>query len=159
VTVADLDGLMLESKYGELTYLVKGPLLTQWRDGFPKQEPKIIAFEFDRYICEIGPAIRRMELTDEDKEYVARRITFDFADPHFTDMWEHVPPKVEPPWPSYEDAHPNAIPGLAKQIGMVDEALAYEQRREGGPRESVVKKLTEGQESGLPVEEDDLAAV
>jgi len=158
MTIQDLDTLMLESKYGEMTYMVKGPLVTNWKDGFPKQEPKLFVFQFDRFMCDIGDEIRRMELTDEDKEYVLRKIERDLADIDMrADMWIHQPPKVNPPWPNYEETHANAIPGIAKSIGLVDEALTYESRREGGPRESVVKKLQEGQSEA--VEADDFAAV
>jgi len=152
-----LDGLMLESKYGELSYLIKGPIQTTYRDGFPRQEPKIIALQFDRYVCDVGNELSRMELTEEDREYVARRIEGDLKDPLFTDFAVHEPPKIHPPWPTYDRMHPNAVAGMARQVGMVEEALAYEQRRDGGPRESVVKKLEETLRE--PASEDDFAAV
>jgi hypothetical protein len=149
---------MLESKYGEMTYMVKGPLVTNWKDGFPKQEPKLFVFQFDRYMLDVGEEIRRMELTDEDKEYVLRKIERDLKDIDMReDMWVHEPPRVAPPWPNYEDTHVNAIPGIAKNIGLVNEAIAYESRRDGGPRESILKKLQE--ETELQIDADDFAAV
>jgi len=160
MTVQDLDTLMLESKWGEMTYIIKGPMEVKWRDGFPKQEQKHMVFQFDRYMCDIGEECRRMELTDEDKEFVVRKIEHDLKDVDMrAELWVHEPPKISPPWPTYEDTHHNTIPGIAKSVGLVDEALAYEMRREGGPRESVVKKLEELQAGTAPVGEDDFAAV
>jgi len=160
VTIQDLDGLVLESKYGELQYILKGPIVTNWSSGLPRQEPKEFVFQFDRYVCEIGEECRRMELTDEDKEYVVRQIERHLKDPDYrSDLWIHEPPKIDPPWPTYEGMHHNSIPGFAQQAGMVEEALLYEQRRPGGPRESVLRKLEELAETAPPVTEDDFAAV
>lgn len=160
MTIGDLDTLMLESKYGEMTYMIKGPIITNWADGFPRQEPKLIVFQFDRFMLDVGEECRRQELSDEDKEYVVRKIERDLADIDMrADMWIHRPPKTEPPWPTYDDTHPNAIAGIAKSVGLVAEAITYEQRREGGPRESVLKKLEEQEPQGAPIAEDDFAAV
>jgi len=160
VTVQDLDTLMLESKYGEMTYMVKGPMVTNWKDGFPKSEPKLFVFQFDRYMLDVGDEIRRMELTDEDKEYVLRKIERDLADVDMrADMWVHKPPTPVPPWPTYDDMHGNAVPPFAKQAGMIEQALAYEQRRPQGARPGVVAKLEELQAEEQPVTEDDFAAV
>ena len=54
-------------------------------------------------------------------------------------VWEIKAAKAEKPWPKYDDAHHNAIPGLAEQLGLVAEALVYE--RQNKNRESVVKGL------------------
>jgi len=158
MTIQDLDGLLLESKYAEPALIVKGPIVTNWQDGLPRQEPKHFVFQFDRYICDVGEECRRMELTDEDKEFVARKFTTDLQNPDIrADYWVHEPPVAAPPWPNYENTHAQAIPGIAKQIGMVMEAIAYEERRDGGPRESVVRKLQESQEQQAT--EDDFVAV
>lgn len=164
MTIQDLDTLLLESKYSEMQYLVKGPMVTTWNDGFPRQQPKIIEFQFDRFMLDVGEEIRRKELTDEEKEYVARKIERDLGDIDMrADMWVHEVPVVEPPWPTYQAMHGNAIPPFAKQAGMVAEALVYEQRgRPDGPREGVVRKLTELLDEtpgAAEVTEDDFAAV
>jgi hypothetical protein len=45
------------------------------------------------------------------------------------------------PWPSYDEAHHFKIPALAAELGLLEEALAYEQANKN--RESVVSGLEE----------------
>jgi len=47
--------------------------------------------------------------------------------------------KVTKPWPSYDDTHHNKIASLASELGLVAEALAYEQ--ENKKRASVIEQL------------------
>ena len=54
--------------------------------------------------------------------------------------------KVQKPWPSYDDTHHNKIASLASELGLVTEALAYEQ--DNKQRASVIEQL----EVVLPVE-------
>jgi hypothetical protein len=162
VSAEGLDTLVLESKWGELQYLAKGPMITSWRDGFPKQEPKLIILQFDRFLCEVRDDVDRQELTDEDKEYLARKIEHDLRDPMFVDFWIHERPKPGKPWPTYDTTKVDQIPMIADATGTVYEALLYEQRgREGGPREAVVQKLQEMQidQEDDTVNEDDFSAV
>lgn len=56
-------------------------------------------------------------------------------------VWEVTLATVTAPWPTYDKAHHNQIPVLAEQLGLVAEALAYEQQQQQRP--SVVAKLTE----------------
>jgi hypothetical protein len=56
-------------------------------------------------------------------------------------VWEVTMSKVAAPWPTYDKAHHNQIPVLAEQLGLVAEALAYEQQEQNRP--SVVAKLSE----------------
>lgn len=67
------------------------------------------------------------------------------------EVWAHVLPKAEKPWPTYDDTHHKAIPGLAEQLGLVAEALAYEQ--ENKARGEVVASLTEKLEAQNAEEE------
>lgn len=156
----ELEKIVLESKYPQFQFIVKGPRITIWKDGYPVQEPKHIVLFFDRFLCVMEDVIRDQELTEEDQEFVKRGLEAAFKNPTFTDMKIHEAPKINAPWPNYESTHHNQVSVIAGQIGMVAEALTYELRgREGGPRESVVKKLTELQNGvTAPDHEDDLVA-
>jgi len=54
--------------------------------------------------------------------------------------------KAAKPWPSYDTTHHNKIASLASELGLVNEALAYEQ--ENKQRASVIEQL----EAALPTE-------
>jgi hypothetical protein len=43
-------------------------------------------------------------------------------------VWLHSEAPAAKPWPTYDEAHHKSIPGLAEQLGLVAEALAYEQQ-------------------------------
>ena len=138
----NVDGLVLESQYAEYNYCVKGPLIIDYSDGFPKQVPKHIVLDFDSYLCEIDDVVLRNELTEEDREYIGRAIEGALKNPMFKEMWVHEAPKPPIPWPSYNETPASEVPVVAKTIGLLQEALAYEQRgRPEGPRPTVVKKL------------------
>jgi hypothetical protein len=138
-----LDGLVLESKYSQYQFLVKGPLEKVWRDGFPVDEYTIIPLQFDRYLCEVDEMARNQEWGEQQREAVGGSIQRHLDDPGFRDMWIHESPKPPLPWPTYDETHHNQIPVIAQATGMVIAALAYEQRgRPGGPRVSVVEKLS-----------------
>ena len=163
-----IDGLVLESKYPEYQWCIKGPIRKVWKDGFPVDEPKLLVLQFDRYLCEVDEMVQNQEWTPEDKEYVARIMERDLVDPRFRDAWQHQAPKIHPPWPTYDETHHNQVPVIAKATGQVAEALAYEERgRPDGPRESVVKKLrallAEPRDNGSaapePAEAEDLLSV
>jgi len=163
ITAENLRDVVLESKYGEYQYLAKGPLQTSWRDGFPKQEPKLISLQFERFLCEVRDEIDRQELTEEDQQYLAAKLQHDLSDTMYRDMWVHEPVKPDKPWPSYEETDVKQIAVVAKATGLVEQALTYERRRDDGPREDVVKELSELQEFAgaidLTVNEDDFTAV
>lgn len=66
-------------------------------------------------------------------------------------------PSFKAPWPNYDSTHHFRIPGLAAELGVIDEAVAYERATKN--RESVLKSL-EGQR-GKPLpepESEDLVA-
>lgn len=149
----NIDEIVLESKYPEFQWCVKGPLQKVWKDGFPVDEQKILMLYFDRYLCEVADMIRDQEWTDEDKLYAERALDRFLNDPNFRDAWVHEMPKPAMPWPTYDQTHHNQVAVVAAATGQVGEALMYEQRgREGGPRESVVKKL-QALLSDTPVDE------
>lgn len=56
-------------------------------------------------------------------------------------VWEVTLAKAEKPWPTYDETHHNQIPTLATTLGLVFEAIAYEEQ--GKNRESVLAKLRE----------------
>jgi hypothetical protein len=141
-TEMDINGLILESRCSETLMLLKGPLQQVWRDGFPVQEQKILRLQFDRYLCEVDQQGREQEWTEEERLYVARGINAQLSDPGRRDeVWVHVVAKPPLPWPTYDETHPKQIHTIAKATGVVREALAYEQRRDGGPRPDVVRLL------------------
>jgi len=136
----DIDGVVLESKYPEFQFLIKGPLQKMWRDGFPVEEHKIIALQFDRYLCELDVMAKNQEWTEEERESVARTIAQQLDDPSFRDMWVHEIPRPPKPWPTYDETPEAQIVTIATATGTVFAALAYEQRgRE--PRPAVLAKL------------------
>lgn len=56
-------------------------------------------------------------------------------------VWEVTLSKVAAPWPTYDTTPHGQVVTLAEQLGLVAEALAYEQQEKNRP--SVVEKLTE----------------
>jgi hypothetical protein len=56
-------------------------------------------------------------------------------------IWAHSVAKAGKPWPTYDGVHHNQVPVLAEQLGLVAEALTYEQQNAN--RASVVAKLSE----------------
>lgn len=161
-----LEGLVLESKYAEYIQLIKGPMQKVWKDGFPVDEQEVLPLEFDRYLCVLDDVLQAKEWGEIQREHIERYLERALRDPSFVDFWVHETPKVMPPWPNYNDTHHNQIPVVAQSVGLVREALTYETRgREGGPRESVVKKLSEILNEDVPsvvsadVTEDELLAV
>jgi len=140
----DINGLVLESRYPEYQFLVKGPLEQVWRDGFPVQENQIIPLQFDRFLCELDVMAANQEWGETQKQAVAGAVERQLNDPQYRDMWVHVTPKPPKPWPNYDETHANQVVSIAQATGTVTSALIYEQRgREGGPREAVVAKLQE----------------
>lgn len=55
------------------------------------------------------------------------------------------------PWPSYDETHWKTVSVLAKQLGLVDEVLAYE--RANAKREGVLNALEENVEEVAELEE------
>lgn len=162
----ELKGLVLESVYPEYTYLVKGSRHTVYREGYPVEEAKLLTLRFDRYLCEVDDMIREQEWNDEDMKLMEAKIEWDMQNPTFRDMWVHSAPKIEAPWPTYDETHHNQVAAVAIATGLVSEALTYETRgRDGGPRASVVEKLQQALASSdsldeeVDVEEEEIAAV
>jgi hypothetical protein len=150
----ELDGLVLESKFPEYQFLIKGPLEKVWRDGFPVDEQQIIPLQFDRYLCEVDEVAKTQEWNEGQREAVAHALARSLDDHSFRDMWVHEAPRPPKPWPTYDETHHQQIPMIAQATGQMHEALAYEQRgRAEGPRDGVVKKLQEQIEAQAPATE------
>ena len=64
--------------------------------------------------------------------------------------------KIAPPWPNYDKAQWKQIAPLAHELGLLEEAIAYE--RENKNRESVLSMLEEAKGKPVSVETDDLVA-
>jgi len=81
--------------------------------------------------------------TDDDRKLVEQRLIAEYCEadsPHRGDVWLYVPPKAEPPWPTYENLHHSSVAEQAEMNGLLNEALIYEQRRDK-PRETVMAQL------------------
>lgn len=95
--------------------------------------------------------------TDEERLWVEQVLT-DLADnpPKGSegDVKRYAAPVATPPWPTYDDMHHNSIPEMAKNSGLVAEALEYERRTKN--REGLVAKLQELHD--LEVGEESLTA-
>lgn len=140
--MVEIDGLVLESKYPQLQYIVKGPIEDTWRDGMQIRQPKHIVLEFDRHLLVMDDLAHEKEWTDEDKLYISRQLDYELKRPQFVDFWVHKPPTPQPPWPTYDSTDAKQIATVAKATGLVTEALRYEKNgREDGPRPEVVKAL------------------
>ena len=90
----------------------------------------------------------RYGLTDTDREQAEQML---LRSPFYGEDFIKVETPVDlitKPWASYDETHHFKIPGLAVDLGLVAEALAYEQANKN--REGVVKAL----EDKLPVTED-----
>lgn len=57
------------------------------------------------------------------------------------EVWIHTVAPAAKPWKTYDETHHKQIPGLAEQLGLVAEALVYEQQNK--QRVEVVERLTE----------------
>lgn len=83
--------------------------------------------------------------TDEEREIVEEKLRTSIH--HGTDHIELVPVPTALPWPNYSTTPLEELVAIAKAIGVVDQALAYE--RENQNRPEVLEALSEE-----PVEED-----
>lgn len=154
----EIEGLLLESKYPEYRFVVKGPLQKVWIDGFPVDEQKILTLEFDRYICDVEQLAVEQEWTPGDREAVSGTLDRFLRDPMFRDMWIHEAPKPPKPWPNYDEMDAKQIPVVAQATQQIDEALAYETRGRK-PRSTVVAALEKLQSEKVEDTADGLAAV
>ena len=78
--------------------------------------------------------------TQEEHDMVVKVIDMKCkSEPEY--VWEVSLAKAEKPWPTYDTAHHNQVPALAEQLGLVEQALVYEQQNSN--RASVVAKLSE----------------
>ena len=138
----EIDGLVLESRWPQLQYIVKGPIEDTWRDGMQIRRPKHIVLEFDRHLLVMDDLARQKEWTEEDKVFIGRQLDYELKRPDFVDFWEHKPPMPNPPWPTYDKTDAKNVPTVAQSTGLILESIRYEKTgRPGGPREDVVAKL------------------
>ena len=77
------------------------------------------------------------EIREKVEQYLLAKESYGSA---FTRV-EKIVVAAGKPWPSYDDTHHFKIPTLAAELGLLDEALAYEQANKN--RESVISGLEE----------------
>lgn len=78
---------------------------------------------------------------DDTREIVEKWM---LAKPNYGQDFVEVKPVervIEKPWPSYNSTHHFKIPALAAELGLLDEALAYEQANKA--RQGVIEALEE----------------
>lgn len=96
---------------------------------------------------------------DKEKEIVARHM-LRLAESGRGQFSLYSKPATPAPWPTFDQTHHNQIPVLAAQLGLLNEALAYESENKN--RDGVVGKLREelAKQQAVPaVSDDDLVAV
>lgn len=78
--------------------------------------------------------------SDDEKEAMRRRLIEAAQNtPDFCRIHSSTPAAA--PWPRYDSTHHFKIPGLAAELGLVEQALIYEQQTKN--RDGVVKALQE----------------
>ena len=79
---------------------------------------------------------RKKEWSDEERALVEKKL---LASQQPGLHWLYSAPPAEKPWPTYDQMEWRKIPPAAAQLGLAQEALAYE--RENENREAVVEAL------------------
>lgn len=92
--------------------------------------------------------------TDEERE-VVEKVLLNLCNKVPEYVWVYSEPEVPAPWPTYDDTHHKQIPTLAETLGLVSEALLYEQKHKNRPE---VTKLLEEALQRATVEEELTAA-
>jgi hypothetical protein len=88
---------------------------------------------------------------DNEKEIVARHM-LTMLNKSWVQFTLYDAPKVSAPWPTYDETHHSKVVDLAKTLGLVSEALLYEEQNKNRP--SVVEGLRAAlQETQAPAEE------
>lgn len=90
---------------------------------------------------DLDAAAQRSGWTEEEREWVARKMLTMDANPQFNGFWLYRPAVPSAPWPTYDETHHFKIPTLAQESGLVAEAIAYEAATKN--REGVLKALAE----------------
>jgi hypothetical protein len=104
-------------------------------DGSIETGANIVGHYFDT-----DEATERLNWSPEEKEAV-EKVLLMWCGKWPESVWLHSEAPAAKPWPTYDEAHHKSIPGLAEQLGLVAEALAYEQQNK--KRTEVVEKLSE----------------
>jgi hypothetical protein len=124
---------------GEYTY--KDPMTgavdigTEFRGGY---------FNLDEQAAEKGWG-------DVEKEIVARHM-LNMLNKSYVQFTLHEQARAAAPWPTYDDTHHSKVVDRAKTLGLVSEALLYEEQNK--KRTSVVEGLRAAlQEAQAPQEE------
>jgi len=130
--------------------------LSQWKSfpGLPVEEDEVtIANPVENGRIGVWDSVvwqGQFSLTDDDRE-AAEKLLLD--SPYYGIEFIQVEEvKAAKPWPSYDDAHHNKIASLASELGLVAEALAYEQ--ENKQRPTVIEQL----EAAMPTESGEFVA-
>jgi hypothetical protein len=103
----------------------------------PNQEQDKAAMIFGNYF-DLDSFCDANDLDAEERNLCAKRLLW-WADRAPSEIWLHSVPKLPAPWPKYDQAHPKSIANLADQLGLLAEALAYEEQNKN--RAGVVKAL------------------
>jgi hypothetical protein len=109
---------------------------------FPDEEGKMQAV-IQGGVFDSEDAQKRLNWSDEERQIVEQRLLELILNPpdgaSRGDVALYEPPKPTPPWPTYDSVHHNKIPTLAGELGLIEQAITYEQRTKR--RESVLRAL------------------
>ena len=102
------------------------------------------------YFFDLDEYAEREGMTSEQKKQALMILRREAAEhPQF--LWEVEPQVVGPPWPTYDSVAYGKVADLAAELGLVAEALAYEQASKARP--SVIEGLKAKLEEAETVEE------
>lgn len=90
------------------------------------------------YFFDLDAAQEQNGWSDEETELV-QKVLLAQCKKAPGDVWVHETAKPSAPWPTYDMTHHNKVASLAEELGLLDEAIAYESATKN--RESVIAQL------------------
>lgn len=102
-----------------------------------------VAGDIRGHYLDLDAEAERQGWSEEEKELVKNSLL------KICQQWPEAirvyePPKPEPPWRTYDEAPPERVAALAEELGLVHEAIAYEQATKARAR--VLKDLDKAAE-------------
>lgn len=89
----------------------------------------VVTADFSSGLYDVEEEAQANRWSPEDKQLVEDQLEEAVTNryhPAYGDIKRYEPPKVNPPWPAYDDAEPAMIVRVADETGMVSEAFQYE---------------------------------
>jgi len=121
---------------------------SNWLEGGKKD----VGVEIRGHYFDSDEAAQRLGWTDDERESV-ETVLLEQCIKTPTWVWEvnRVPAAPSPPWATYDDTHHWKIPGVAADLNLIHEALAYEKatKNREGVTQPLEEKLAELQDTTL----------